>query len=139
MTPNDEPQVAPFTAEVSHGAQGLLSQLAYTWSHAEDGEQSGLLVFGAGEEPGSVLALWCDAWHQKAAKPLTGRADGPLVRLSCTYEGDWEWVIELDASDPDALRLRMDNVIPESAAAQGYPPGAYWAMRAELTRAASVR
>jgi hypothetical protein len=134
LTPNDEPEVAASLAVVSVAAAGLLTQIAYTWSHAADGEQSGLLVLGGGEEPGAVVALWCDTWHQPAARSLAGgEADG-VVHLAYTYAGDWQWVIEVDATSADVLRVRMDNVIPESAAVQGYPPGSYWAMSSELRR-----
>jgi hypothetical protein len=134
LTPDDEPHVSVSSMEVSLAATGLLTQLAYTWSHAQDGERSGLLVLGNGEDENTVVALWCDDWHQRAATWLTGRVDQGVVEVSCTYAGDWEWVIVVDATDADTLSVRMDNVVPESAAAQGYPPGAYWAMRTELVR-----
>lgn len=134
LTPDEQPHVAPSSAEVSIAAAGLLVLFAYRWSHAQDGEQSGLLILGRGEDEGAVVALWCDPWHQPAAKSLTGTADNGVIRLSYSYAGDWQWVIAVDATDPDSLRVRMDNVVPESAAAQGYPPGDYWAMRTELSR-----
>jgi len=39
-----------------------------------------------------------------------------------------------DTSDPARLVIRMDNVAPESAAAHGFSPGAYWAMKADMVR-----
>jgi hypothetical protein len=132
--PTDEPHSAPATAEVALAAGGNLTQVAYTWSHPQDGEQTGLLVLGQGEEPGAVVALWGDSWHQ-APEPrwLTGREDQAVVSVGYEYAEGWEWTITVDSSDTGALRLRMDNVVPESAAGEGQA-GAYWAMEAVLHR-----
>lgn len=133
LTPFDEPHEAAATATVSAAAGGLLTQIAYTWSHPESGEQSGLLVLSPGEEEPAVAAMWGDTFHQSAAATwLTGaREDGSVV-LGYTYAGDWQWRIVIDAPELDRLTIRMDNVVPDSAAAEGYQPGVFWAMRAQL-------
>ena len=133
LMPTDEPHVAPATAQVSHGAGGQLALLRYTWSHAEDGGQDGLLVLGPDEEEGRVVALWGDSWHQSpAARTFSGSVEDGVVSTELTYGGDWRWIIVVDASDPEMLRLRMDNVVPASASPDR--AGAYWAMQLDLRR-----
>jgi hypothetical protein len=135
--PTDEPYAASATAEVSVAAGGHLAVIAYTWSHREDGGQDGLLVIGPDEAPGKVAALWGDSWHQApAARLLHGAIDGAVITVGASYAEGWDWNISVDATDAGSLRLRMDNVVPASAAAaQGQQGGAYWAMDAELRRA----
>jgi hypothetical protein len=136
LTPDDPPYEAAATVRVSAPVRGLVTEVAYTWVHAESGEHEGLLVLAEGGDPAGVVALWSDTFHQSpVAGWLTGTAHAGTVTLHLTYAGDWQWTIVVDASDPDRLTLRMDNTVPPSAAAQGYPVGTYWAMRAELGRA----
>jgi hypothetical protein len=136
LMPSDSLAQAPVTASVTLVAKGGLTQITYTWSHPDDGEQSGLLVLGPGEEPGTVVAFWGDSWHQKPEpRVLDGRIDGATATVGYTYGGDWRWNIVVDASDADRLTLRMDNVIPASAANADLAAGPYPAMLAELTRA----
>jgi hypothetical protein len=135
LTPTDPPHEAAATAQVTSAVRGLLTEVAYTWSHPEAGEQTGLLVLAAADDPPGTVALWSDTFHQApAAGWLTGSSGSGTVTLGYGYAGDWRWEVVIDASDPGRLRIRMDNVVPESAAAQGYPPGTYWAMQAELSR-----
>jgi hypothetical protein len=135
LMPTDQPHVAAATADVSAGAGGNLALIAYTWSHPEAGEQSGLLVIGPGEAPGTAVAFWGDSWHQAPTpKTLLGTADSGVVALGYSYAEGWEWRITVDAADAGSLRLRMDNVVPPSVAAQGDGPLAYWAMDADLRR-----
>lgn len=136
LMPDDPLRDAPLTARVAPAAGGVLTEVRYVWSHAGDGEQSGLLALGAGEEDGSALALWGDSWHQHPApKVLDGTAGGGVVTVAYSYAGGWRWEVVVDASSPDVLVLTMNNVIPESAATPGMPAGPYAAMRAELRRA----
>lgn len=134
LLPSDGPHEGTAIATVSAGAGGHLTSLAYTWEHPIDGPQDGLLVFGAAEDPDRVVALWGDSWHQTTAQVLTGVVDGRAVTLRCTYGGDWEWIITVDQTDTETLRIRMDNVVPASMAAEGHSSGAYWAMDTELRR-----
>jgi len=135
LTPDDAPHEASATARLSTAVRGHLTEVAYTWSHAEAGEQEGLLVLAAGEEPPAVVAMWSDTFHQSpAAAWATGTSLDGTTTLGYGYAGDWLWTIVIDTSDPARLAIRMDNVVPESAAAQGYRPGAYWAMQADLVR-----
>ena len=55
--------------------------------------------------------------------------------VSYAYGGDWRWRITVDGTDPRVLALRMDNVVPESAATKAVLPGPYSAMVTELRRA----
>jgi hypothetical protein len=135
LMPTDPFHAAPATAEVTaDGAVNLIS-IAYSWSHQIDGKQTGLLVIGSGDQQGSAVALWADSWHQSpAAKVLTGTSDNGQTVVGYKYGGDWEWRITLDTRKPDMLRIVMDNVVPESAAA-GDIAGPYAAMVAVLHRA----
>ena len=134
LTPTDPPHEAAATARVSAAVRGFLTELAYTWEHPETGEQTGLLVLAAADDPPGMVAMWSDTFHQApAASWLTGTSEDGTITLAYSYAGDWQWKVVIDTSDPSRLRIRMDNVVPDSAAAQGYPPGTYWAMRADLS------
>ena len=134
--PADSPDVAEATADLSIAAAGNLVQVAYTWSHPEDGAQDGLLVVGPTEEPPGAVALWGDSWHQSPEpKVLLGTMDEGFLIVSYAYGGDWQWQITVDATNADLLALRMDNVVPQSAATEAVAAGAYPAMVTELRRA----
>lgn len=130
---------APATAELTTAVGGALAVLTYTWSHPENGACDGLLVVGAGEEPGTASAFWGDSFHQQPspAAPAGTVADG-VVTVSLTYAGDWQWIIVVDTSDPEVLTLRMDNVVPAAYADDPADAGAYPVMVAEFRRTASV-
>lgn len=135
LMPTDPPHDAPATAEVSVAAAGHLTAIAYTWSHPQDGEQDGLLVIGP-DDSGGVIALWGDSWHQSPEpKVLVGTIDDGTITVGYEYGGDWRWQITVDPGDPEALGLRMDNVVPESAATDIVVAGPYAAMAAHLRRA----
>ncbi|MDO9353040.1 MAG: hypothetical protein Q7T55_05065 [Solirubrobacteraceae bacterium] len=135
LMPSDPLADAPMRASVALAANGGLTHVTYTWTHPDDGEQEGLLVLGPGEAPGTVVAFWGDSWHQKPEpRLLHGTNDGAVVTVGYVYGGDWRWEIVLDGSEPDRLTLRMDNVIPESAASADLAAGPYAAMSAALTR-----
>ncbi|WP_026911702.1 DUF1579 family protein [Patulibacter minatonensis] len=137
LMPDDPLQDAPAGAVVRGAAGGHLTEIAYTWSHPQDGEQDGLLVLGAGEAPGTVVGLWGDSWHQKPEpRVLSGTSAGRVLTVSCTYAGDWGWQVVVDASDPEVLHLSMHNVIPASAATDTMRAGPYPAMWAPLRRGA---
>ena len=121
---------------MSIAAAGNLIQMVYTWSHREDGAQDGLLVAGPTEEPPGAVALWGDSWHQSPEpKVLVGRTNEGVLTVSYAYGGDWQWQITVDATNADLLVLRMDNIVPQSAATEGVVAGAYPAMVTELRRA----
>src|SRR5262245_22698818 len=135
LMPDDPPAEAEATAQLTLGAGGKLAVLAYTWTHAVDGPQDGLLTVGPGDVPGEVLALWGDSWHQKpAAARLRGSAGDDTLTVGFSYAEGWEWRITLTADQPDVLRWRMDNVVPPSPS-RGPETVTYWAMDAELHRA----
>lgn len=133
--PADSPHVAAATADVSTAAAGNLTSIAYTWSHPDDGAQGGLLVIGPNGQPDGAVALWGDSWHQSPQPAVFagGFVEGLLV-MSYEYGGDWRWQISVDATNADSLNLRMENVVPESAATEADAAGAYTAMLADLRR-----
>lgn len=136
LMPTDPLHEAAATARVAGAAAGHLAEVAYTWSHPADGPQDGLLVVGPGEEAGVVVAFWGDSWHQHPSpKVLDGTVQGGLITVGYTYAGDWQWQVVVDATAPEALTVTMNNVVPESAAGDGTPAGAYPAMQATLVRA----
>ncbi len=57
--------------------------------------------------------------------------DGALL-VSGSYAGDWGWRIALAAGD--SLTMRMENVVPVSAATEDFAGGPYDAMVTELRR-----
>jgi hypothetical protein len=134
LMPDDPPHVAPATADVSTAA-GNLTAIAYTWSHPEDGAQDGLLVIGPDGEPEGAVAFWGDSWHQTPQPTLLagGFSDG-LLAVSYEYGGEWRWQISVETSNPDSLRLRMENIVPKSAETEAGAAGAYTAMLSELRR-----
>lgn len=136
LMPGDSFYEAPATADLSIGAAGNLTSIAYAWSHAEDGAQTGLLVLGSGDDPGSLIALWADSWHQSpSSKVLAGVVEEGRAVVGYEYGGGWEWQIIIDASASEWLGIRMENVVPESAATNDVPAGGYLAMLATFQRA----
>ena len=133
LMPSDPFHQAPATAVVSVAAGRCMAAIAYTWSHPEDGDQDGLLVLGETDEPGRVTAFWGDSWHQSPAPRLCpGGVDGGVIAVGYEYAAGWRWEIVVDPSDPAALRLRMDNVVPDDADPEGATGGPYPAMVMEL-------
>ena len=65
---------------------------------------------------------------------LAGEFVENRVVVSYDYGGDWAWRIIVDATNPDSLTLRMENVVPEAAATDTVAAGAYVAMQADLRR-----
>lgn len=92
-------------------------------------------MIGPSDEPEGAIAFWDDSWHQSPQPTVLagGLEDGVLV-VSYEYGVGWRWKISLDATDPASLLLRMDNVVPDSAATEAVPAGAYSAMLTELRR-----
>ena len=99
--------------------------------------RAGFWLSGPGEEAGTVTAFWGDSWHQHPSpRLLEGTADGGVLDVGYEYEAGWWWRIIVDVTAADALQLRMDNVVPESAGDADFAGGAYSAMIALFTRAA---
>jgi hypothetical protein len=122
---------------VTTAAAGHLTSVAYSWAHPDDGPQDGLLVVSAADEDGSLAAVWGDSWHQKPV-PMSlpgGRAAGEAFEFTGDYGGGWRWRIVLDGSDPETLRMRMDNVIPADQATPEMPAGPYPVMVMDVRRA----
>lgn len=136
LMPTDPLHDAPMHVTASSAAGGVLVQVAYTWTHPEDGEQEGLLVFGPGEDAGTAAAFWADSWHQSSRpRILEGTLEDGVATVGYTYAGEWRWDIVVDARTPDVLIVAMHNVVPPSAAKDDMAAGPYAAMQAELRRA----
>jgi len=138
LMPNDPVHSAPAGATVLRAAGGALASITYNWSHPTDGVQGGLLVVGPGDDhgDGSVVAFWADSWHQHPSpRTLLGSSEGNSVSVGYEYEAGWWWRIVVGLGDPDALTIRMENVVPESAGNADFAGGAYPAMVMSLTRA----
>jgi hypothetical protein len=135
LMPADPFHSAPAGATVLRAAGGNLATITYNWAHPTDGEQSGQLVVGPGENDGEVLAFWGDSWHQHPSpRTLQGTIDAGVINVGYEYEDGWWWRLIVDVTDEAVLQLRMDNVVPESAGNDEFPGGAYLAMVASLTR-----
>jgi len=129
LQPGDPAHEAPASLVVVDG--GVLTALRYTWEHPDDGPQRGLLAVGAGPEPGRVVGLWGDTWHQ-APGPTTveGEVADGVVSVGYDYvPGAWAWRISLDLARAGELGLRMDNVALPDA---GEGAETSWAMAATL-------
>lgn len=136
LLPRDPLTEFPTTATVTVAAGGSLTSVAYRWQHPDDGSQDGLIVVWAAGENGSLAAVWGDSWHQQPA-PMSlsgGPAAAGTVELAASYGDGWGWRIGFDTTDPDHLRIRMDNVVPVDQATAEFPAGPYPAMVMRLRR-----
>jgi hypothetical protein len=133
LMPDDAFESSPATAQVSVAARGNLTTIAYTWSHPQDGSQEGLLVVAPSDEPHSVVTMWGDSWHQSPVpRVLEGAMESGRIVVSYEYGEEWRWQISIDATDPAALTIQMDNIVPASVAPDAAGP--YAAMVADLRR-----
>lgn len=117
MMPTDDYRASDSRATVTPAAHGNAVTIAYTW--AEDGApQEGLLLIGDGDAPDAVVAVWLDSWHQHPQwMTLHGAIDeAGVVRLDGSYAADAGWRIAIDPGDGGALRIGMDNVMPDTGA-----------------------
>ncbi|MET7965047.1 DUF1579 family protein [Micromonospora sp. NPDC005305] len=136
LMPDDPLAESPAALTVTTAAGGHLTSVAYSWTHPDDGPQDGLVVIGAGDQEGSLVAVWGDSWHQQPTPmSLTG---GPgtdaTFELAAEYGGGWAWRIVFDAADPENLRMRMDNVIPADRATADKAAGPYPVMVTDVRR-----
>lgn len=125
LMPSDDFATGASTVTVAAVAGGRALELAYTWTHPDDGEQAGLLLLGSPGPDRAVSAAWVDSWHQPFVTPLVGGAGVSGARALYEYAPGWFWEIELEVSDARPT-LVMRNVPPEREAG---PDGAY-----EVTR-----
>ena len=121
LMPDDDVATGASTVTVSAVAGGRALELAYTWAHPEDGEQSGLLLLGSPDADHAVTAAWVDTWHQQSLTSLAGLTTVTGARVGYEYAPGWLWEIELEVSDARPT-LVMRNVPPEREAG---PDGAY--------------
>ncbi len=136
LMPHDPLAEFPAAVTVTIAAGGHLTSVAYSWEHPDDGPQDGLLVIGTAGEDASLIAMWGDSWHQKPAPmSLSGSYQGAAaIELEADYGGGWRWRIVFDTTDPDTLRMRMDNVVPAEQATAEISAGPYPAMIMDVRR-----
>ncbi|MFF3866215.1 hypothetical protein [Micromonospora sp. NPDC001898] len=137
LMPSHPLAVLPAAGTVTMAAGGHLTSVTYSWEHPDDGPQDGLLVIGPAGEDGSLVAVWGDSWHQKPA-PMSlsgGPGAGGTFAIKGDYGGGWGWGIVFDATDTEALRMRMDNLIPADQATAEMPAGPYPVMVMDVRRA----
>jgi|JI8StandDraft_1071087.scaffolds.fasta_scaffold102814_2 hypothetical protein len=131
LMPDDELTVLPSRAVTAVEADGWGWSLRYTWTHPDDGEQSGTLLLASPDDEATLTAAWLDSWHQKPdLRLLTGTAADGVAHLEMEYDG-WGWTIEV-RPDGDELRLAMHNVVPSGVA--GVAGGPYLVMDAHWQR-----
>jgi hypothetical protein len=135
--PSDPFAEFPARATVTTAAGGHLISVSYSWEHPDDGPQDGLVVIGTVDDGGSLVAMWGDSWHQKPAPMILSgsRATDATFDLEGDYGGGWRWRVSFDATDTDAFRMQMDNVIPNEHATAEIAAGPYPVMIMQTGRA----
>ena len=58
----------------------------------------------------------------RAAAWLTGTSQDGTITLGYGYARGWQWRTLIDTTDPARLAIRMDDVVPASAAARATRP-----------------
>lgn len=106
------------TAEVALAAGGRFLGIRYDWTYEEKAQEGYILI---GEDPttGRCDCAWVDSFHNSdRLMPLTG----PLTTSAAlTARGsypapegpDWGWRITIEHPTPDALIVRMHNIMPD--------------------------
>ena len=131
MMPTDEFAEGAATASSDSEAAGWGWSLRYTWVHAEDGEQSGLLLVASPTDDGAITAAWIDSWHQKPyLQAFTGTFTEGVVDVSAEYAPGWVWRIVV-GPEGDGLRMVMHSAVPEG---HGDFAGSYPVMEFALAR-----
>jgi len=111
------------TMIVAPAAKGKFLTFTYTWSH-EGKEQEGMLLVGNQNEKHEATAAWVDSWHMSGGVWQSKGAidDDGVIRLIGSYEAppgpDWDWRIEINSSDGQALHFRMFNISPDGVEEQ---------------------
>ena len=135
MMPNDPLDVRPATAIVGLAAGGNLTSFSYTWEHATDGPQEGVILVWQDADEGAH-AIFADSWHQKPEPmPMTGAADDATIELEGEYGGGWKWRIVIESPNDATLRMTMLNVVPAEFGTEEFAGGPYPVSITELTRA----
>jgi hypothetical protein len=112
LMPTDELAGAGSTLHVVEVAAGRAVLQTYTWTHPEDGAQTGTLMLGVPGDEGAVSAAWVDSWHQRDVATLTGRGDATSATVGYEYAPGWQWEIEVVGGSA-TIEMVMYNVVPE--------------------------
>src|SRR4029450_9565850 len=67
LMPTDPLAEFPAKVTVTTAARDHVCSVAHWGEHPEPGPQDGLVLIGATDEGGSLVAMWGDSWHQKPA------------------------------------------------------------------------
>lgn len=107
---------SPGTASLRTVAGGKLISLDYTWSH-EGAPHDGRILLAATAE-GTRMA-WCDSFHMDAQlMELVGPPASAVFATTGSYSTPgselWGWRIEIEPRGPQALVVRMFNILPAS-------------------------
>jgi hypothetical protein len=126
LLPTDELADRPSTVAVDQVAGGRATQVTYTWTHPDDGEQAGTLVLGVPATGAAVSASWVDSWHQPDVVLLAGTGQGASWSGGYDYAPGWRWEVDVSVGAA-SVEMVMRNVVPEGHDA---PAGPYDVMRA---------
>ncbi|CAM3742828.1 hypothetical protein [Nocardioides zeicaulis] len=121
LMPSDDPASGPSTGTVEVAAGGRALTVTYTWTHPDDGEQTGTLLLGVADAGGDVTAGWVDTWHQPDVVALRGHATPVGAVVGYEYGDGWRWEVELEVAD-GVPQLVMRNLVPSH---DGGPATAY--------------
>ena len=92
--------------------------IQYTWSKDDTEHRGTIRLHG---QPAALRLALEDTFHAPTAMNLYGHLEDGVVRTYGTYgagpdQPEWGWILELDWRDPEALVLRMFNVVPDVGA-----------------------
>lgn len=87
----------------------------YTWSKDDKEHHGSIRLHG---QPAALRIAFKDTFHAGSEMALHGHVVDGVMRTFGTYgagpgQPEWGWIIELDWRDPEALVLRMFNVMPK--------------------------
>lgn len=104
------------TAILSAVAAGKVVTFDYTWSHEGTPHDGRILISATAER---TLMAWCDSFHMDAGLlQLSGPPATEVFAATGTYSepgGEpWGWRIEVEPRSPQALVMRMFNILPAS-------------------------
>ena len=90
----------------------------YTWSKEGKQHRGSLRIHG---QPEALRIAFKDTFHAGTGMDLNGHLEDRVIRTYGTYgagpdQPEWGWILELDWRDPEALVMRMFNVVPKVGA-----------------------
>lgn len=113
LMPTDDFAGGASTLAATVAASGRAVLLTYTWTHPEDGDQSGTLMLGVPGDGGAVTAAWVDSWHQPDVALLAGTGEAVSTSVEYEYAPGWRWRIDVVVGD-GTVSMVMHNLVPET-------------------------